>query len=104
MDPRWDPDYRPTWYAFFINRRERALARYEEHGPPSLNFNEAGRRLWWRGGTLESIMNYITAGDNARLRCPPRFVPVPPSDSSDDDGGDFDDYEYMYYRPRQEYD
>ena len=32
MDPRWHPDYRPTWDAFFINRRERALARYEEDG------------------------------------------------------------------------
>lgn len=114
MDPRWDPDYRPTWDAFFINRRERALARYEEDGPPPSNFNEAGRRLWWRGRTLQSVMDYITAGDNPRLRYPhfqsrrappSRFEPRAPSDDSDDDGGgDYDDYEYMYYRPRQEYD
>ena len=60
MDPRWDPDYRLTWDAFFINRRERALASYEEDGPPSLNFNEAGYRLWWGGRTLQSVMDYIT--------------------------------------------
>ena len=70
MDPRWDPDYRPTWDAFFINRRERALARYEEDDPPPSNFNEAGRRLWWGGRTLQSVMDYITAGDNPRLRYP----------------------------------
>ena len=67
MDPRWYPDYRPTWDAFFINRCERALARYEEDDPPNSNFNEAGRRLWWGGRTLQSIMDYITAGDNPEL-------------------------------------
>ena len=58
------PDYRPTWDAFFINRHERAIARHEEDGPPPSNFNEAGRRLWWCGQTLQSVMDYITAGDN----------------------------------------
>jgi hypothetical protein len=110
-DPRWNPDYRPTWDAFFINRRERALALYEGDGPPPSNFNEAGRRLWWGGRTLQGVMNYITRGDNPRLRYPQvpppsrhpptsRFEPRPPSDASDDDDGD---YEYMYYTPRQEY-
>ena len=99
---------------FRSNRRERALSRYEGDDPPSSNFNEAGRRLWWRGRTLQSVMNYITAGDNPRLRYPhfqsrrappSRFETRAPSDESDDDGGgDFDDYEYEYYRPRQEYD
>ena len=51
-NPQWHPDYSPTWDAFFINRRESALARHEEDGPPRSNFNEAGRRLWWRGRTL----------------------------------------------------
>jgi hypothetical protein len=113
MDTRWHPDYRPTWDAFFINRRERALARYEEDGPPPSNFNEAGRRLWWGGRTLQSVMNYIRAGDNPRLRYPhlqsrraqpSRFEPRAPSDDSDDDGGDFDDYGDEYYRTRQEHD
>ena len=117
MDPRWDPDYRPTWEVFFINRRERALARHEEDGPPPSNFNEAGRRLWWGGRTLQSVMAYITAGNNPRLRYPhfqsrrahpsrfePQASPDVDSDDSDDGSGDFDDYEYEYYRPRQEYD
>ena len=25
MDPRWDPDYRPTWDAFFINRDRKSV-------------------------------------------------------------------------------
>ena len=37
-NPNWHPDYFPTWEAFFINRRERALARHEEDGPPSYKF------------------------------------------------------------------
>ena len=32
--------------------------------------NEAGRQLWWAGRTLQGVMNYITAGDNPRLRYP----------------------------------
>ena len=57
--------------AFFINRSERALARYEEDGPPPSNFNEVGHRLWCGGRTLQSVMNYITAGDNPlmHLKC-----------------------------------
>ena len=84
------------------------LARYEGDGPPPSNYNEAGRRLWWGGRTLQGVMNYITAGDNPRLRYPhfqsrrahqSRFEPR----ASSDDSGD-DDYEDEYYRPRQEYD
>ena len=120
MNPRWHPDNQHTWDAFFINRRERALARYEEDGLPPGNFHEAGRRLWWYGRTLQSVMDYITAGDIPRLRYP-QFEPRAPPDDSDDDssddnggnlegddyqynGGDYEDYEYAYYTPRQEYD
>ena len=113
MDPGWHPDYRPTWEAFFINRRERALARYEGDGPPPSDFNEAGRQLWWAGRTLQGVMNYITAGDNPRLRYPnmqsggahpSRFEPRAPYEYDDSDDDDDGDYEYEYYRPRQEYD
>ena len=55
MDPRWHPDYRPTWDAFFINRRERALARYEGDGPPPSDFNESGRQLWWLAGLSREL-------------------------------------------------
>ncbi|KAK1677839.1 hypothetical protein QYE76_038687 [Lolium multiflorum] len=44
-NPQWHPDYSPTWESFFINRRERALSRHEEGGPPPSNFNEAGRAV-----------------------------------------------------------
>jgi hypothetical protein len=54
MDPRWHPDYTPTWDAFFINRRERALARHEEDGPPPSNFNEAEFR---RNHGVSSLLN-----------------------------------------------
>ena len=107
-NPQWHPDYSPTWESFFINRRERALARHEEGGPPPSNFNEAGRRLWWRGRTLQGVMAYR----GPRLRypqsqptraLPPRFDYRDP-DASDDDDGDYDDYSGEYYRARHEYD
>lgn len=156
MDPRWDLDNTATWDAFFFNRWERELARYEGDGPPPVDNNEAGRRLWWGGRTLEGVMNHILAGDYPRLRYPHfqppnkggsgrggfairapefpgqgcsryghlspqraqpqplrmqpppphRFQPLPASDDDDSDDGDgkFDDFEYMYYRTRQEYD
>ena len=58
-------------------------------------------------------MNYITAGDNPRLRYPnmqpegahpSRFEPRAPYEYDDSDDDDDGDYEYEYYRPRQEYD
>ncbi|KAK1692197.1 hypothetical protein QYE76_008894 [Lolium multiflorum] len=107
-NPQWHPDYSPTWDSFFINRRERALARHEEGGPPPSNFNEAGRRLWWRDRTLQGVM----AHRGPRLRypqsqptraLPPRFDYRDP-DASDDDDGDYDDYSGEYYRARHEYD
>ena len=105
MNPRWHPDNQQTWDAFFINRRERALARYEEDGMPPGNFHEAGRRLWWRGRTLQSVMDYIRAGDIPRLTISnQRATTATMSDDSDDDDGEYDDYEDEYYRPRQEYD
>lgn len=70
MDPRWDLDNTATWDAFFFNRWERELARYEGDGPPPVDNNEAGRRLWWGGRTLEGVMNHILAGDYPRLRYP----------------------------------
>ncbi len=70
-NPRWHPDYFPTWEAFFVDQRERTLARNEKDGLPPPNFNEAGRRLWWRGRTLQSVMAYDTAADsNPHLRYP----------------------------------
>ena len=107
-NPQWHPDYSPTWESFFINRRERAVARYEEDGPPPSNFNEAGRRLWWRDRTLQGVM----AHRGPRLRYPqsqptrahpPTFEYRDP-DASDDDDGDYDDYSGDYYRARHEYD
>ena len=107
-NPQWHPDYSPTWDSFFINRRERAVARYEEDGPPPSNFNEAGRRMWWRGRTLQSVLAYR----GPRLRYPqsqptrghpPRFDNRDP-DASDDDVGDFDDYSGDVYRTRHDYD
>ncbi|KAK1627369.1 hypothetical protein QYE76_001684 [Lolium multiflorum] len=105
-NPQWHPDYSPTWESFFINRRERALARHEEGGPPPPNFNEAGRRLWWRGRTLQGVMAYR----GPRLRYPqsqptrahpPTFEYRDP-DASDDDDGDYDDYSGDYYRARHD--
>ena len=70
MDRRWDPDVEATWDAFFDNRRQRELAKFEGDGPPPVNNNEAGRRLWWGGRDLTAVMEYIAAGDYPRLRYP----------------------------------
>ncbi|KAK1695137.1 hypothetical protein QYE76_011834 [Lolium multiflorum] len=105
-NPQWHPDYSPTWESFFINRRERALARHEEGGPPPSNFNEAGRRPWWRGRTLQGVMAYR----GPRLRYPQSQPTRAPRGSTtatpmcDDDDGDYDDYSGEYYRARHEYD
>src|SRR3954465_4036745 len=70
MDPQWDPDNYDTWNAFFANRRERDPARYEGDGPPPVNHNEAGRRLWWANRTIIGVMRYIAGGDHPRLQYP----------------------------------
>ena len=70
MDRRWDPDVDATWDAFFDNRRQRELAKFEGDGPPPVNNNEAGRRLWWGGRDLAAVMEYIAAEDHPRLRYP----------------------------------
>ena len=63
------------------------------------NIPEAGRRLWWYGRTLQSVMDYITTGDIPRLRYPqfePRAPPDDNDDSSDDDGGNLEGDDYQY--------
>lgn len=133
--PYWDPNNTTTWDLFFTERRHSELGRYEGTGPPPLDNNEAGRRLWWSGRTLADVMEHIKEGDFPRLRYPhieptaanagqpctlcghrstpplpprrqasprDRFQPRPASDGSD--SSEPDDYEYMYYTPRQEYD
>jgi hypothetical protein len=42
IDRRWDPHNVATWDAFFANRWEMELARYEGGGPPPVDNNEAG--------------------------------------------------------------
>ncbi|KAK1644968.1 hypothetical protein QYE76_062773 [Lolium multiflorum] len=94
MNPRWHPDNQHTWDAFFINRRERALARYEEDGLPPGNFHEAGRRLWWYGRTLQSVMDYITAGDIPAALPSVSHERRPTTRQSNDDGNlEGDDYQ-----------
>jgi hypothetical protein len=68
MYPHWDPDNNVTWDAFFANRQESELAGYEGDGPPPVNNNEGGRRLWWGFRTLESVMGHIMADDYPRMR------------------------------------
>jgi hypothetical protein len=72
------------------------------------NFNKAGRRLWWRGRTLQSIMDYrgprLHYPQSQPTRAhPPRFDYRDP-DASDDDVGDYDGYSGDVYRARHDYD
>ncbi|KAK1626441.1 hypothetical protein QYE76_000756 [Lolium multiflorum] len=101
-NPQWHPDYRKASSSIGVRGR---LPRHEEGGPPPSNFNEAGRRLWWRGRTLQGVMAY--RGPRATLV--PAHVLTPTfdyrdPDASDDDDGDYDDYSGDYYRSRHEYD
>ncbi|KAK1670642.1 hypothetical protein QYE76_058801 [Lolium multiflorum] len=101
----WHPDYSPTWDSFFINRRERAVARYED-GPPPSNFNEAGRRLWGAADSPErhGLPWPLRYPQSQPTRThPPRFNNRDP-DASDDDVGDYDDYSGDVYRARHDYD
>ena len=114
MYSSWHPDNRTTWDHFFIQRQEKALARYEEDRSRHSNFNEAGRRLWWASRTLKTVMDYSMAGDKPRLgypqsqsqssRQPRDYNTSRASDDSDDDNRSYDDFTDEYYRPRQEYD
>jgi hypothetical protein len=70
MDPHWDPDNTTIWDAFFADRRDMELARYEGDGPPPVDNNEAGWWLWWGSLTLEGVMHHILADDYPRLRYP----------------------------------
>ena len=56
-------------------------------GPPHVNNDEEGRRLWWSGRTLASVMSYITACDYPRLRYPRGHhveLRLPPVDRTQD--------------------
>ncbi|KAK1604243.1 hypothetical protein QYE76_027916 [Lolium multiflorum] len=64
---------------------------HEEDDPPRSNFNEASRRLWWRGRTLQSVMAYrgprlqYPQSQPSRAH-PPRFDYRDPKASDDDIG------------------
>ena len=85
----WIPtDNYDTWNAFFANRRERELARYDGEGPPLVNHNEAGRRLWWANRTIIGVMRYIAGetilsyGAHKSTRHKPHTVPAVAASSS----------------------
>jgi hypothetical protein len=80
MDPRWDPENPSTWDAFFANRPDMEIARYEGDGPPPVDNNEADRRLWWGSRTLEGVMNHVLAADYPRQRYP-HFQPLKKGDN-----------------------
>jgi hypothetical protein len=45
-DPRFYPDTRQAWTAFFRQRYERELAAYDGPPPPPARNSAAGRRCW----------------------------------------------------------
>ncbi|KAK1612790.1 hypothetical protein QYE76_036463 [Lolium multiflorum] len=105
-NPQWHPDYSPTWESFFINRRERALARHEA----ARLLRTSTRPAVGRGGATElSRASWPTVAPACATLSPsPRVLsrrglttatPMP-----DDDDGDYDDYGGEYYRARHEYD
>jgi hypothetical protein len=59
-DPVWDPDNEAQWTAFFTERRNHELVRYEGNGPPLANRNAAVWKLWWGipGRTLAFVLDH----------------------------------------------
>jgi hypothetical protein len=72
-DPRFYPDNREAWMAFFHHRYERELAAYDGPPPPPARNNAAGRRRWWSspGRTLEFVLDHIERGNDPALEMSP---------------------------------
>jgi hypothetical protein len=68
-DPRFYPNNREAWMAFFRRRFERKLAAYHSPPPLSVRNNAAGRRRWWSapGRTLEFVFEHIKRGNDPVL-------------------------------------
>jgi hypothetical protein len=58
-DPRFYPDNREAWTAFFRRRYECELAAYDGPPPHPARNNAAGRRRWWSAPsrTLEFVLD-----------------------------------------------
>jgi hypothetical protein len=65
-DPRFYPDNREAWTAFFRRRYERELAAYDGPPPSPARNNAAGRRR-----TLEFVLDHIERGNDPVLEMPP---------------------------------
>jgi hypothetical protein len=77
-DPRFYPDNRESWTAFFRRRYERELAAYDGPSPPPARNNAAGRRCWWSAPdrTLEFVLDHIERGNDPVLEMPPPPCPM----------------------------
>jgi hypothetical protein len=78
VDPRFYPDNREAWMAFFRRRYERELAAYDGPPPPPARDNAARRRRWWSapGRTLEFVLQHIEEGNDPVLKMPPAPRPT----------------------------
>jgi hypothetical protein len=72
-EPRFYPDNREAWTAFFLRRYERELAAYDGPPPPPARNNAVGRRRWWStpGRTLEFVLEHIERDNDPVLEMPP---------------------------------
>jgi hypothetical protein len=72
-DPRFYPENREAWTAFFRRRYECELAAYEGPSPPPACNNATGGRRWWSapGRTLEFVLEHIERGNDPVLEMPP---------------------------------
>jgi hypothetical protein len=77
-DPRFYPDKREAWMAFFRRRYEHELTAYDGPPPPQARNNAAGRRRWWSAPsrTLEFVLEHIERGNDPVLEMPPAPRPT----------------------------
>jgi hypothetical protein len=77
-DPRFYPDNREAWMAFFRHRYERELAAYDGPPPPPACNNAAGRHRWWSppSRTVEFVLEHIERGNDPVWEMPPAPRPT----------------------------
>jgi hypothetical protein len=77
-DPRFYPDNREAWTAFFRQWYERELAAYDGPPPSPARNNAVGCHRWWSapGRTLEFVLEHIERGNDLVLEMPQPLRPT----------------------------
>ena len=73
-EQRGDPLYAaesPYWPELFAGKRQEAIARYDGPSPPLDKKNNKARHTWWRGLTVDIVLQNFRAERDLRTLPPP---------------------------------